>query len=199
MLSLDVDGVEDVVAEDGTAATEAEVAVVAAADVAAGAAAGVAVGAAAGAVSALGDGAGVEVEVEVEVEDPDELDDGATGGAGALADGADAPDEGAADVATGEAGAVADPVAAEPDELDDGATAFVTGAVADLTVLVTPETAVLTPETSEGGPDAEALEATRRQSARARMPVAIVQRGLSLSLCIRGCLYPVNPKLIPIG
>ena len=124
--------------------------------------------------------------------------------------GADVADEAGADVAD-EAGADVAGAADDPDDVaggldvdavdepDDGATAFVTGAVADPTAVVTPETALLTPEASDVGPDAEALEAARRQSARATMLVALIQSDLTLSLCIRCCFYPMDPKLIRNG
>ena len=131
-------------------------------------------------------------------------------GAGADGAGVEGADEAGADVAD-EAGADVAGAADDPDDVaggldvdavdepDDGATAFVTGAVADPTAVVTPETALLTPEASDVGPDAEALEAARRQSARATMLVALIQSDLTLSLCIRCCFYPMDPKLIRNG
>ena len=156
-----------------------------------------AAGVAAGAAVELAEGAAADAD------DPDELDAGADEAdddPDELDEDPDAPDEGTGDVAddADELTGAEDALVAEVDELDDGVTALVTGAVADLTALVTPEAALLTPETSEDGPDAEAPEAARRHSARATMLVAIVQRGLNLSLSIPCAFYPMNPKLIQI-
>jgi hypothetical protein len=200
-----------------------------------------------GVVVGAGDAVELDDEADADVDEPDELDgDAAEGEADDVPeadvpdddvpdDDVDPPDEAGADVAdevvaagADEAGVdgvdgadepddVAEGLEADVDDPDVGATAFVTGAVADFTVLVTPETAVLTPEPSDGGPDAEALEAARRQRARATMLVAVVQSGLNLSLSIVALSTPsirnksqlgthlpirgvrISPKNTPIG
>ncbi|HXO09364.1 MAG TPA: hypothetical protein VN880_15085 [Solirubrobacteraceae bacterium] len=135
-------------------------------------------------------GAGDELDGGVAgVDDAEpEVDPDAAGVDGADdADDSDALGDGvpAAVVELGGADEDVDGLGGAVDEGDGGATALVTGAAAELTVCVTPEAALVTPPRVPGGPDAEALDAARRHSAKVTIPVAVVQNGLNLSLGIR--------------
>jgi hypothetical protein len=140
-------------------------------------------------------GAGDELEGGVAgVDDAEDADEPEVDPDAAGVDGADDADDSDAlgdDVAAvvaelGGADEDVDGLDVAVDEGDGGATALVTGAAAELTVFVTPEATLVTPPRAPEGPDAEALDAARRHSARVTIPVAEVQNGLNLSLDIRG-------------